>query len=243
MADATTEIRPGEVFAETAEFDTRIRELLPHYDSLLDAIVRCVPPGAERILELGCGTGELSHKLLACCPQAQLVGIDYSPRMLAAASDKLQAAGAGDRWQGLELDFGEWANGQHARETGTAFDAIVSSLAIHHLSDADKQQLLQQACRSLKAGGAFWNADPLLPEAPALADADDEARMAWAQQHGIDREAVRARIGTSVPCGHSGPDRLATLEAQLQMLREAGFHPVAVPWKHYNLAAFGGFKA
>lgn len=49
---------PGEVFANTADFDTGIRQLLPRYDEMLDVLVRCIPSTAQSILELGCGTGE-----------------------------------------------------------------------------------------------------------------------------------------------------------------------------------------
>ena len=35
-------------------------------------------------------------------------------------------------------------------------------------------------------------------------------------------------------------DQLATLDAHLQMLQTAGFTTVAVPWKYYGLAVFGG---
>ena len=59
-----TQIFPGEVFASTANFDTSIRQLLPRYDEMLDAITRCLPTTAKRILELGCGTGKLSLKVL-----------------------------------------------------------------------------------------------------------------------------------------------------------------------------------
>ncbi len=48
---------PGEVFANTADFDTGIRQLLPRYDEMLEVISRCLPSTSRRILELGCGTG------------------------------------------------------------------------------------------------------------------------------------------------------------------------------------------
>jgi trans-aconitate 2-methyltransferase len=76
------EIYPGEVFANTADFDTSIRQLIPRYDEMLDAIAGCISPSAQRILDLGCGTGELSIRLLKRCPSARVVAVDYSPRMI-----------------------------------------------------------------------------------------------------------------------------------------------------------------
>ena len=47
-----------------------------------------VPPGARRILDLGTGGGRLLALLHEQCPNAELVGLDFSPTMIAAASDR-----------------------------------------------------------------------------------------------------------------------------------------------------------
>lgn len=233
------EIFPGEVFANTADFDTGIRQLLPRYEEMLDAIALCLPSNAQRVLELGCGTGELSIKVLRRCPATQVVAVDYSPRMLEFAKSKLEAAGYAQQWTGVEGDFGEWANHQLSIEDG--FDACVSSLAIHHLTHEMKLKLFSRIRESLNPGGVFWNADPVLPESPVLSDAYKSIREDWAAQQGATLAEVRAKTGKSTPYGHSNPDQLATLDAHLQMLKTAGFDPVAVPWKYYGLAVFGGF--
>ncbi|NBD17791.1 MAG: methyltransferase domain-containing protein [Cyanobacteria bacterium] len=233
-------IFPGEVFAETKEFDTNIRQLLPYYDEMLDAIALCVPSQSSRILELGCGTGELTVKVLKQCPHAELVAVDYSPRMIDFVGAKLDAQGERDRVKTLQLDFGAWANDEADAEVGSRFDAIISSLAIHHLTDAMKGKLFQKIARSLNPGGQFWNADPLLPEFPELTDIYQQSRQRWAQKQGFDLEAVRSKIGKSDTQGYSSQDQLATLDRHFQMLKEAGFSKTAVIWKYYNLGVFGG---
>jgi ubiquinone/menaquinone biosynthesis C-methylase UbiE len=50
-----------------------IRQLLPRYDEMLEVITRCLPSTSRRILELGCGTGELSLKILNRFPDAQVI--------------------------------------------------------------------------------------------------------------------------------------------------------------------------
>lgn len=232
---------PGEVFVETAEFDRGIRQLLPYYDQMLTAIACGVPKTATQILELGCGTGELTLRVLQHCPEAQLLALDYSPRMLAFAKAKIQAAGWGDRVCWLEVDFGDWALGQRSLPRAE-FDACVSSLAIHHLSDGMKLQLFRQIHQSLVTGGCFWNADPTPPESPQLAETYQEIRQAWTAAQGTTLAAVRAKIGSRESYGHSSQDQLATLQAHFQMLQQAGFQQVEVPWKYYGLAVFGGFK-
>nr|WP_071516844.1 class I SAM-dependent methyltransferase [Geitlerinema sp. PCC 9228] len=248
----TKTIFPGEVFADTAQFDRGIRTLLPRYDEMLDAIARCagtvLEPAAQngtaKILELGCGTGELTRQLLSRYRQVEVVAVDYSARMLQTAQTKMAAEGYENRVRWIEADFGAWANGENEELTaaiGGGIHASVSTLAIHHLSDEMKQKLLGRICQSLQPGGCFFNADPTLPENDAVARLHESIREEWAASQGTTMEAVRAQIGNSQPYGYSGKDCLATLTDQLQMLKLAGFNPVTVPWKYYNLAIYGGF--
>ena len=232
---------PGEVFANTADFDTGIRQLLPRYDEMLQVITRCLLSPSRRILELGCGTGELSLKILNRDPDAQVIALDYSPRMLQFAQDKITAAGYQQRWVGTQADFGDWANNPGKLDIGSEFDACVSSLAIHHLQDEMKLKLFERIAASLSKDGCFWNADPTLPESPALAEVYKAAREEWAVQQGISLTEIRAKRGTSTTQGYSSQDQVATLDAHLEMLTKAGFKIVAVPWKYYGLAVFGGW--
>jgi trans-aconitate 2-methyltransferase len=234
---------PGEVFADTADFDQGIRLLLPHYDEMLGAITRCLPETAGQILELGCGTGELSLKVLAHCPRMHLVAVDYSPRMLTAAKAKLQAAGYGERVIWVEADFGDWAMGDRELLSDPAIklDACVSSLAIHHLSHETKLKLFQRIHQHLQPGGCFWNADPTPPEASQLAEAYQAVREEWTAQQGPNLDAVRAKMGSRETHGHSSHDHLESLAAHLSLLDQAGFHSLDVPWSYYGQAVFGGF--
>ena len=231
---------PGEVFANTADFDTGIRQLLPRYDEMLEVITRCLPSTSRCILELGCGTGELSLKILNSFPDAQVIALDYSPRMLQFAQDKITAAGYQQRWTGIQADFGDWTNNPEHLDIGSEFDACVSSLAIHHLQDEMKLKLFERISASLTENGCFWNADPTLPESPALAEVYKAAREEWSLQQGISLTEIRAKLGATSTQGYSSQDQLASLDIHCQMLSKAGFKTVAVPWKYYGLAVFGG---
>lgn len=245
-------IFPGEVFADTGEFDRGIRKLLPRYDNMLDAIARCAgtstesgsPSSKPKIVEFGCGTGELTRQLLVRYRQAEVVAVDYSARMLQKAQAKMAAEGYDSRVSWIEMDFGAWADGAGEELTaamGDGANACVSTLAIHHLSDEMKQKLFGRIFQNLKAGGCFFNADPTLPESEAVAGLYESVRQEWAASQGTTMEDIRAKIGNSQPYGYSGKDCLASLADQLQMLELAGFSPVTVPWKYYNLAVYGGF--
>ncbi|MEP6519204.1 methyltransferase domain-containing protein [Microcoleus vaginatus] len=241
VSPTNKEIFPGEVFVNTADFDTGIRRLLPKYDEMLNVLAGCIANTNDRILELGCGTGELTLKVLQRYPSAEIVAVDYSPRMLDFARAKIESAGYAARWTGIEMDFGEWANNPNFSGLGDKFNACISSLAIHHLEDEMKLKLFQGIRENLNPGGCFWNADPLLAESSEMKDIYQAAREDWARNQGETLAQIRANVGKSVSYGYSNPDRLATLSAHLEMLVKAGFETVAVPWKYYGMAVFGGF--
>ena len=80
--------------------------------------------GAQRILEIGCGTGFLSAALAAAFPDAALVLTDISPAMLARCRARL---GEGPAYRLLD--------GEDPRGLDGPFDLIVSSLAMQWFGD------------------------------------------------------------------------------------------------------------
>jgi SAM-dependent methyltransferase len=95
------------------------------------------PRAGERILDLGCGDGALTEKLVAL--GAQVVGVDTSPEMIAAA-----------RGRGLDVRL------MDARALAFAgeFDAVFSNAVLHWVKD-DPDAPIAGAFRALKPGGRF----------------------------------------------------------------------------------------
>ena len=94
------------------------------------------PRPGERILDLGCGDGALTEKLLA--EGAEVVAVDASPEQVSGA----QARGLDARvMRGEALDFEQ------------EFDAVFSNAALHWMKDADA--VVEGVARALKPGGRF----------------------------------------------------------------------------------------
>jgi ubiquinone/menaquinone biosynthesis C-methylase UbiE len=105
------------------------------------------PQQGQRILDLACGTGTFVRAIAERQPGATVVGVDGDPEML----DRARAKAPG-------LEFDE-ALAQQLPYPDRSFDAVVTSLFLHHLTSDLKQAALNEVARVLKPGGAFHVAD------------------------------------------------------------------------------------
>ncbi len=224
------EIKPGEVVPDVTQFDRHIKLIVPRYEELHEAVLRSIPPDLPedvQILELGCGTGELTKKLCERYPNARITALDYSPRMLAVCREKLKRFG--NRVQLIEGDF---AVSTFPRDC----DVVISTLAIHHLTDPQKLELFKKIYTVLKRDGWFVNGDVVLFESSRHTFLQEQVRSEHASASGIDLKTLDAET-------HSGTgDNLSTLKTQLHLLEIAGFSSIDVIWKYYQFVVYGGFK-
>lgn len=188
---------------------------IPHRDEGEAALLSFVPPTSRRILDLGTGDGRLLALLHAHCPGATLVGLDFSPTMIAAASARF----AGDSRVEIRRHDLDQALPDERR-----FDVVVSSFAIHHCSDARKRSLYAEIHDRLALGGVFCNLEHVASPTDALHD--------------------RFLGGIGATRSDEDPSNiLLDVETQLRWLREIGFADVDCYWKWLELALFGGFKS
>lgn len=80
-------------------------------------------PAGYRIIDVGCGSGDLTLALARCVPEGSVVGLDHSPRLLALARDAAVKAGAGNvTW--VEADLLTY-------EPPAPFDLVYSNATLH----------------------------------------------------------------------------------------------------------------
>lgn len=178
------------------------------------ALLEALPDGPLRVLDLGTGDGRLLELVLAARPGSSGVGLDRSPLMLGAARDRLRDIAEAEV---LEHDLVD-----PLPDLGP-FDAVVSSLAIHHLEHDRKASLYAETYAALKRGGTLVNFDH-------VASASERLHRAFFA-------AIDEPLTWEDPS-----DRLLDVESQLQMLRAAGFDEVDCHWKWRELALIAGVR-
>ena len=191
-------------------------------------LLHLLPPRAS-ILVSGIGTGQEAMALLASRPEWQLTGFDPSAAMIAAAGEKIQAAG--------------FANQVHLHQ-GT-----IEQIAIDPQFDGATSILVMQLFADNGAKAAYLHAlaDRLKPGAPlVLIDLEGRKgsrtstllRQAWqAQQYAsrVDREQINKDLA------HADNNFHPIAEARLsELLTSAGFTDIT---RFYQTFLFGGFIA
>lgn len=145
------------------EYDDRIRTFVPGYDAMIAVAagaLRWLAAPSPRVVDCGIGTGALAARCVEIRPDARLCGIDQDPEILEAARRRLAATGAD-----VELVAGSFLDVALA-----PCDAIVASLAFHHVPTEAAKRRFYAACReALRPGGLLISADCFPAVDPAVA--------------------------------------------------------------------------
>jgi tRNA (cmo5U34)-methyltransferase len=216
-----------EIFDITAStYDADRARLIPCYDAFYRRTTDLIPAGAMRILDLGAGTGLLATFVRSWYPQAHIHLVDVSEPMLARARDRLGA----DR--NVTFEVADYMTAALPPEQ----DAIVSALSIHHLADPDKRKLFAKIFAALRPGGVFVNAEQVAGPTPAL---DAIYKSLWLQQV---REAGATPQQIADSLYRQQDDRCASVEDQLDWMRDVGFTDADCWFKDNRFAVLAGTR-
>jgi tRNA (cmo5U34)-methyltransferase len=155
-------------------------------------------------------------------PEASFTLFDFSPSMLEQAREILGERAetvAGDMYEGIPA--GPW-------------DAVISALAIHHMTDRGKRAVYEAVFRGLRAGGIFVNAEHVLGETPAL----HEKYAEWHRRQAYAKGLTDAEWADTVE--RMEHDHLTPLSTQLGWLDQIGFTDVDCLLKDHGFAVFMG---
>ncbi|KKO18069.1 MAG: putative methyltransferase [Candidatus Brocadia fulgida] len=135
-----------------------------------------------RFLDLGAGTGYLSHKLTETFPHATIIAVDAAALMIEKAKVRLH-----NHLERVTFHVSPFQELPKKLGTLAPVDAVVSSLALHHLYREEKLTLIRYVHSLLRPHGWFVNCDVF-----KTSDAVLEARFRRLHHQGYRRERVRS---------------------------------------------------
>ena len=142
----------SEYFGSMADaYDSLIRRAVPPYEAMTGRLLDYLPARADRVLDLGCGTGNLTLRLVRRYPGARVTYVDAAAEMTALTGARLDAAGARGtavtrRFEDLDFEPG-------------SFDLVTSCISLHHVED--KARLYRNIRGWLVPAGTFRFADQI----------------------------------------------------------------------------------
>jgi tRNA (cmo5U34)-methyltransferase len=220
--------RTKAVFDATAStYDADRSRLIPGCDNFYRWAIDLIPAGAKNILDLGAGSGLLTILIRNRFPDARIHLIDFSAPMLSLAGDRL----------GNDPKITYQRANYVTEPLPEKLCAVVSSLSVHHLDNADKRVVFKKIHESLLPNGVFINAEQIAGPTPAL---DERYKALWLQQV---RAAGATETQITASLFRQQEDRCATVADQLLWLREAGFADADCWFKDNRFAVMAGTRA
>ncbi|MBC9796375.1 class I SAM-dependent methyltransferase [Sinomicrobium sp. FJxs] len=197
---------------------------------LIIEAARSVNPGAEDLLDIGCGAGNYTLKMLSKCPGLNCTLVDLSQPMLDRAEERvgIETSGKIDAFHGdiREADFAD----KH-------FDIVLAGAVLHHLrEDEDWESVFKNIYRMLKPGGSFWISDLVIHDSEAV------NTLLWNRYGEYLREIGGKDYQEKVFAYIEKEDTPRSVNYQLQLMKKVGFSTVEILHKNSCFAAFGAIK-
>lgn len=195
-------------------YEQHMLSSIEHADAFYASLADALPsePVSPEILDLGIGSGLELDGVFDRFPLATVTGIDLSAGMMHLLARKQRP------WSGrVRTIQGSFLT--HHLGCGV-YDAVISSMALHHWVPSIKAGLYRRVRAALRPGGTFINADYTVT-------ADEVA------------DRLRAFADTAHAQDHSCHIDLPLTEHQeVELLKLAGFDPVMVTFRNANACTF-----
>jgi tRNA (cmo5U34)-methyltransferase len=206
-------------FADTESYDRRIKKFVPYYEEMMNSVLNCFSEHESYlvVLELGCGTGSLSQKILKRQGVFKLTAIDINEEMVKKCKENLSPYPA--RTEIICADMIGFRRLNY-------FDYVLSNLALHYPSTNDKKiSVCRNVYESLRPGGIFSFSVMMTSES---AESTERIWNHWENdvlQGGVSREELDDWRRT-----HHGADHPVLPSLWLEWLRKLGFRPCELVW-------------
>lgn len=215
------------------------------FTAIIDAVEASIESSDPLIVDLGCGPGSLSVRLLDRIPKATVIAIDADPLLLAlgrAAYSNVEGLVFAD----LDLATPGWAQ---TLEVDGPVDAAVSTTALHWLSETELRTTYSELATLLRSNGLLLNGDHLtMDHTPGILRLEETIVEAIKQRHfdgdrpedwgqwwdAVSADPVLSPFVTKRATSQHHGSNAGQLQTHVDALQEAGFGEIGTLWQHGN---------
>lgn len=196
---------------------------------ITEAASRIVPT-AQQLLDLGCGAGNYTLKMLSKIPGLNCTLIDLSKPMIDRAFERVKNLTSGT----VEIVQGDI---REAALKENHYDIILAGAVLHHLrEDADWEKTFSKLFRLLKPGGCLMISDLITQDSEILTTYIWERYGDYLETSG--GKEYRAKVLDYI----AKEDSPRSLNYQLELMKQVGFKYVEILHKNSCFAAYGAIK-
>ncbi len=197
---------------------------------MISKVACAINPETVNVLDLGCGAGNYTVKILNKLPNLNCTLVDLSMKMLQRANERVQKLTTGEV-NIIQSDFRELELKENY------FDIVVTGTSLHHLRQEEEwRHVFTLIFNSLKWGGSFWISDITEHDNPIIQKLMHERYEEYLYDFGGEDLVNWVNEQMALE------DTPRSLEFQLNMLKEVGFSKTEILHKNAAYAAFGAIK-
>lgn len=198
-------------------------------DLITNAAVAATPD-IKRVLDVGCGAGNNTLKLLQLVSPLDCDLLDLSRPMLDRAQQRVSAVNSGTV-RTFKEDI------RSAKLESNYYDVIIAAAVLHHLRDeADWKLVFRKLYHHTAPGGSLWITDLVFHENPAV------QQMMWQRYANYLQGLGGVEYQEKVFAYIAKEDSPRPVTFQLDLLKKVGFEKVDLLHKNSCFVAFGAVK-